>query len=98
MTPDAIDTDSDGAGIPDKVEAGDDPTSPLDSDNDGAPDHLDTDADGDGVNDATETCGDSDSDGISDYLDNDADNDGFFDIIEARIRCRWQWHQRLLRK
>lgn len=46
--------DSDGNGIPDAVEAGPDPTLPLDSDGDRVADHLDRDDDGDGILDVND--------------------------------------------
>jgi len=65
------DTDSDGDGIPDEVEAGGDPLNPRDSDSDGIPDFLDEDSDNDGVPDSEEGTGDRDGDGVPDYLDED---------------------------
>src|SRR5690606_20095960 len=54
----ALDDDSDGDGIPDAVEAGDEDldTPPVDTDENGVPDFLDADSDGDGVDDATDNC------------------------------------------
>ena len=45
--PNYLDTDSDGDEVDDAVEAGPDPTNPIDRDNDGDPSYLDTDEDPD---------------------------------------------------
>jgi uncharacterized repeat protein (TIGR01451 family)/LPXTG-motif cell wall-anchored protein len=80
--------DSDGDGIPDKVEVGD-PTNPVDTDGDGTPDYLDTDSDGDGIPDSVEAGADptkpvdTDGDGLPDYRDLDSDNDGVPDKVEG---------------
>jgi hypothetical protein len=88
-TPNYLDTDTDGDGIKDRVEAGDgDPyTMPVDTDRDGVPDFLDADSDDDGVDDATEhgggsTPADTDGDGIYDFRDTDDDGDGILTRIE----------------
>jgi len=52
--PDYLDTDADGDGVPDSMEAGPDPTKPVDTDGDGLPDFKDSDSDGDGVGDGDE--------------------------------------------
>lgn len=54
--PNYEDRDSDGDGIPDEIEAGDDDLStfPVDTDGDGIPDFLDRDSDDDGVLDGDE--------------------------------------------
>jgi len=81
-------SDSDGDGIPDKVEVGD-PTNPVDTDGDGTPDYLDTDSDGDGIPDSVEAGADptkpvdTDGDGLPDYRDLDSDNDGVPDSVEG---------------
>ena len=81
--------DSDGDGIPDNVEVGDDPGNPIDSDMDGTPDYLDLDSDNDGIADEAEAGDnpanpvDSDDDGTPDYLDTDSDNDGVDDWQES---------------
>jgi PKD repeat protein len=66
-TIDALDTDSDGDGIPDSKEGVDD------VDDDGTANYRDTDADGDGALDAEEGTGDVDGDGTPDYLDPNID-------------------------
>jgi hypothetical protein len=65
--------DSDGDGIPDRVEFEDAerPGVGIDVDGDGKPNIEDTDSDGDGVEDGVEGRGDSDGDGVPDYLDPD---------------------------
>jgi hypothetical protein len=82
--------DSDGDGIPDKVEKGDNPKQqkPRDTDKDGQPDHLDQDSDSDGKPDSEEAGEDpenpkdTDKDGLPDYRDTDSDNDGIPDAKE----------------
>ena len=91
--PDYSDSDSDGDGITDAVEAGTDPTSPIDTDGDGLPDYQDTDSDNDGTDDSVEGTGDMDGDGIPDYVDaastgpgaGDSDGDGIPDNIECEL-------------
>jgi hypothetical protein len=41
--PNFLDTDADGDGVSDQVEAGPDPTNPVDTDRDNIPDYLDSD-------------------------------------------------------
>ncbi len=83
------DQDSDGDGIPDNVEKGDDPNNPRDTDGDGVPDYKDNDSDNDGIPDSVEAGKnpkepqDRDGDGIPDYRDTDSDNDGTPDSEEA---------------
>lgn len=74
--PDYLDEDSDGDGIADALEAGDDDvlTFPIDTDLDGTSDVLDLDSDDNCLPDADEGAHDSDGDGVGDY--NDLDNDG----------------------
>ncbi len=76
---DPLRADSDGDGVLDDQELGDDWDNPLDSDGDGIIDALDEDDDGDGVPTAEESRGDTDGDGIPDYLDSDSDGDGVDD-------------------
>jgi len=82
--------DSDGDGIPDKVEKGDNPSKPKDTDKDGKPDYKDTDSDNDGISDSEEAGKnpkvpqDTDKDGIPDYQDLDSNNDGKPDSEEAK--------------
>jgi hypothetical protein len=66
-TPDLLDTDDDGDGIPTAQEG------QVDSDGDGTPDYLDTDSDNDGTLDGNELVADSDCDGIPDAVDPLAD-------------------------
>lgn len=69
------DTDSDNDTVPDRVEAGSNPSQPTDTDADGAGDYRESDSDGDGVGDRTEVGPnpdaplDSDSNGTPDYQD-----------------------------
>jgi len=87
--PDSLDLDSDNDGVPDIIEAGGidtdgdghvdyptpgDPTSMVDTNNDGLED---------GIAAATLPDLDSDNDGIKDRLDLDSDNDGIADVTEA---------------
>jgi len=51
---DKLDLDSDNDGITDAIEAGADPTNPVNTDGTGGADYLDNDADGDGLPDALE--------------------------------------------
>jgi gliding motility-associated-like protein len=89
--PDYQDTDSDNDGIPDKVEAGADPSKPVDTDADGTPDYRDLDSDNDGYLDKEEAGKDpsnpvdTDKDGKPDYQDTDSDNDGILDKLENDI-------------
>lgn len=68
--PDRQDADSDNDGVPDSVEAGADPATPVDTDNDGSADFRDLDSDNDGFSDALESedGGDANADGIPDRL------------------------------
>ncbi|MBO4772818.1 MAG: tetratricopeptide repeat protein [Bacteroidales bacterium] len=83
------DPDEDGDGIPDKVEKGDNPDKPRDTDGDGTPDYQDNDSDNDGIPDRAEAGQnpkepqDTDKDGLPDYRDLDSDNDGTPDSEEA---------------
>jgi len=84
------DVDSDGDGIPDEVEKGNNANGvPVDTDGDGTPDYLDLDSDNDGIPDSSESgvdpthLVDTDGDGTPDYLDLDSDQDGIPDVTEA---------------
>ena len=84
--PNRLDLDSDNDGIPDIVEAGG-----TDNDNDGVVDGTFTDDDGDGWSNVFDsdnggtalTDPDTDGDGVENRIDLDSDNDGIADIIEA---------------
>jgi hypothetical protein len=84
-----FDSDLDDDGIPNDVEAGDDPTQPVDTDGDGMPDYQDADSDDDGIPDAVEASDDptqpvdTDGDGMPDYQDVDSDDDGISDAVEV---------------
>jgi MYXO-CTERM domain-containing protein len=89
-TIDALDDDSDGDGVSDLDEAGDDDptTRAVDTDDDGTPDYRDLDSDGDRVPDAEDNCRvvqnaaqtDTDGNGAGDLCDQmmvpDEDGDG----------------------
>lgn len=88
--PDYRDLDSDGDGILDAVEAGDQDlaTPPRDTDGDGVPEFRDTDSDNDGILDTDELgpkfeVVDTDGDGTPDYQDTDSDNDSISDREEG---------------
>jgi len=82
--PDYLDDDSDGDGLLDAVEAGDEraDSAPVDSDVDGTPDFRDLDSDGNRRDDATDGSGDTDGDGRLDFADVDDDGDGIRDLDE----------------
>jgi hypothetical protein len=88
-TPNRLDTDSDGDGILDALEAGDaDPiTFPFDSDGDGLADFVDLDADDNCVPDEIEGGDDLDGDGALAFGDVDDDGDGILDRIEIGEAC-----------
>lgn len=72
------DLDSDADTVPDRLEAGGNPSFPADSDSDGAPDYRESDSDADGIGDRQEAGDipgsliDSDGDGIADLRDADS--------------------------
>jgi len=84
-----FDSDLDDDGIPNSVEAGEDPANPVDTDGDGTPNYLDKDSDDDGIPDGVEAGDDpanpvdTDGDGTPDYQDPDSDGDTIPDEIEA---------------
>lgn len=85
--------DSDGDGVADHDEIGNDPQNPLDTDGDGTPDYLDVDSDNDGLLDGEEDVdGDGNLDNVkngypieTDRLHPDSDLDGFSDFIEVTM-------------
>jgi len=89
-TPNWQDPDSDGDGIDDAYEAGDEDlwTLPVDSDQDHVADFLDEDSDDNGLPDLYEARAteegprDLDGDGTPDFLDQDNDGDGIPDSAE----------------
>lgn len=90
------DIDSDGDGIPDKLESTSTAVNaaqaltpnlvhtPVDTDGDGLPDYLDTDSDNDTIPDAIEGH-DANSDGVADITpaNHDSDNDGLDDAYDT---------------
>ncbi|MCK5897029.1 MAG: hypothetical protein KAG20_09495 [Cocleimonas sp.] len=80
--------DTDGDGINDGIEVGNDPYKPLNHDNDNRINALDSDDDNDGLPTIFEKQHDSDHDGIPDYLDTDSDNDGVSDGEEAGMSLK----------
>jgi hypothetical protein len=98
--PDFRDLDSDDPNdstVPDKEEAGADPTNPVDTNGNGAPDYMDPDNDGDMIPDVIEltplgasvaattmaSAPDTDNDGIPDFNDTDSDGDTILDKDEG---------------
>jgi Bacterial Ig-like domain/Bacterial TSP3 repeat len=81
--PNYRDLDSDADGIPDKVEAGANPSAPVNTDGLDKPNYLDVDSDADGVDDKVEagvdprvpSNTDNDKPAVPDYVDLDSDND-----------------------
>ncbi|MGC4086855.1 MAG: hypothetical protein QM756_02945 [Polyangiaceae bacterium] len=76
LTPDYLDLDSDGDGLPDAQERGEGLCSMRDTDSDGLPDFQDDDADNDGIRDADEVAEGTDP------TRSDSDGDGCPDIVE----------------
>lgn len=83
-TPDTADLDSDGDGVMDALEAGDDNlcSEPRDTDGDGNPDFRSMDADANGVPDGDEPMDDLDDDGYFAFQDEDDDGDLIGDLTE----------------
>ena len=89
---DPANPDTDGDGLDDGFEVGNDLGMPVDTDLDGTIDALDADDDGDGVDtrledrdgDGDPTNDDTDNDGTPDYLDTDDDGDGVLTRDEDR--------------
>jgi outer membrane protein OmpA-like peptidoglycan-associated protein len=87
------DRDTDHDAVPDDVEVGPDPTTPIDTDGDGTIDALDEDSDGDGIPDSVEAGDadpdtppvDTDGDGKPDFRDPDSDDDGIPDAVEWAV-------------
>ncbi len=83
-------SDTDGDGLLDGFEAGNNPLSPVDTDGDSKPNLLDPDDDNDGIptksenynGDNTPVNDDTDGDGIPDYLDTDDDGDSILTSAE----------------
>jgi hypothetical protein len=75
--------DTDGDGINDGIEVGNNLLKPNNHDNDSRIDALDSDDDNDGLPTLFETQQDSDHDGTPNHLDTDSDNDGVLDGEEA---------------
>ena len=83
---DPLNPDSDGDGLSDTYEWGEEDDEPADSDDDGEPDAIEVDSDDDGYLDEEESLGDeelfidTDEDGLENYRDPDSDNDGVDDV------------------
>ncbi len=78
---DPLSTDSDGDKIGDRVEVGNDPANPLDTDSDGIVDALDLDSDNDGASDDDEDTNDNERWDMweTDWRNPDTDEDGYAD-------------------
>ncbi len=83
--PDLRSLDSDGDCIPDALEAGPNPTAPLDTDGDNSPDYRDLDSDNDGIPDKKEdlNCNGILDPGESSPVRVDTDGDGTPDLVET---------------
>lgn len=81
-------SDTDGDGIKDGVEVGENLSKPLNSDKDSRINALDFDDDNDGLPSALEGTADHDSDGLANHIDTDSDNDGVSDGVEAGMLDR----------
>jgi len=84
--PDKLDADSDNDGIPDTIEAGTNPAVPADNDADGIPNFLDVDSDNDGISDDIE-AGDNPAAPV------DSDGNGVPDFLEPEVVRRKSIHQ-----
>ena len=80
--------DTDGDGLNDGIEVGNNFLNPQDHDEDKRIDALDSDDDNDNLPTIFELKTDHDKDGIPDYLDTDSDNDGISDGDEAGMTSR----------
>lgn len=82
--PDYMDSDSDGDGLNDALEAGDKNlrTLPADNDGDGVANFRDLDSDGNGILDGIDTRDDLDNDGLANVFDVDDDGDSLPDSLE----------------
>lgn len=81
-----LNPDSDGDGVNDKVEVGNDLNNPINTDGDKKINALDPNDDNDQIKslyESAKTQRDSDQDGIPDYLDTDDDGDGLLTTYES---------------
>ena len=76
-----IASDSDGDGISDSDEIGDDPANPKDTDKDGVPDYLDSDDDGDGL-----LTSEEDGNGDGNLFNDDCNEDFIPDFLDE-VSC-----------
>jgi hypothetical protein len=78
-----LDLDSDNDGIPDSVEAGANPASPVNTDGTPGPDYLDNDADGDGLVDALEAGHGKPFDAVTGRVTGNVGTNGLLDAVET---------------